>query len=125
MVDDRDDEARAPLPCRYGFRCVILVAFGLAGPLAVASGERRGDHDGFRRARWLAYGGRNQSQFCRARTRHAGRTGRQKACCGPLCLPGHLRHLATSAAMNAFAFASYARFVYALTKTGDTIYLEK
>jgi len=27
--------------------------------------------------------------------------------------------------MNAFAFASYARFVYALTKTGDTIYLEK
>src|SRR5271165_7509504 len=53
-----------------------------------------------------------EDQLRRARTRNAGRAGRRQAAVAryaPLCPACHRRHLETSAAMNAFAFASDAQ----------------
>ena len=81
----------------------------------------------------LAHGHRHRHGLCGLRARHAGCSGRHKASGGPLCRPAIIG-VTTSAAMNAFAFASHAdglliyptiglgfavpALVYALTKTG-------
>jgi len=114
---------------------------GLVGPVAIASGERHGHRHRVRRAGRLVDGYRYRHGLRRPGTGPACRPSRHKACRGPLASPAIVGTLATSAAMNAFAFASHAdglmivpaiglgfavpALVYALTKTGAVLFFAR
>lgn len=138
---------REPI-ARPGRRSHIVAAAGrhagrarLAGPIPVASGERRCDCHGLRRARrWLMAFGIDLG-FVALEIAMLIAPAAARLAVARYASPAIIGTLVTSAAMNAFAFASHAQglmiypaiglgfavpaLVYALTKTGATIYLER
>ena len=106
----------------------------LASGVAIVTGS--GERDGWLMAVGIDFGLRRAGAYPACRACH------HKASSGPLCLSrNRRRRLATSAAMNAFAFASHAdglmiypaiglgfavpALVYALTKTGAIMYFAR